>query len=339
MTVAPGHPSIALRMMGPEPMTWSEPGAFPMRRLSATRISQAIGAGLGVRGWDGIIESVHRSAVNIRRENGLLTLAHESMGGLPNGILLDATAALDQIGLAGGMRVLGDGAAIRIPAAWLNVSLSGADPWSPAMPVVRGLSRTKRQTRAERALRLAADHAPCVGLGPLLVGMACGQAPVGSLGRAVAASLAAVIRALRSRSPDRAIAAAFPLVGLGPGATPSGDDLLVGLAAGLAATGDPLASPFAAGLARTVAGLTTSVSEAYLRHAGRLEFAERVQRTALAVLDGPQEELRAAITEALAWGASSGADLLVGLLVGIQADMPRLEQRLRTCATERTVAA
>jgi hypothetical protein len=325
--------------MGPEPMTWTEPGAHAMRRFSATRISQALGPKLRVPGWVGIVESVHRSAVNIRWEHGLLTLAHESMGGLPNGILLDATAALDEVGLAGGMRVVGGEAALRVPAASIDVSLAGADIWSPAMPVVRGLSPRQRLRCAERALRLAVDHAPRVGLGPLLVGMAGGQAPVGSLGRAAAASLAAVIHALGRRSPDRAIAAAFPLVGLGPGATPSGDDLLVGLAAGLAATGDPLATPFAAGVARTVDGLTTSVSEAYLTHAGRLEFAERVHRTALAVLDGPHAELEAALTEALAWGASSGADLLVGLLVGIQTDTPGLERCLRTFATERTVAA
>jgi hypothetical protein len=326
-------------MMGPELMTWGEPGAHSMRRFCATRISEAIGPKLRVPGWEGIVESVHRSAVNIRSENGLLTLAHESMGGLPNGILLDATAALDEVGLAAGMRALGHGAALRVPAASLHLSLSGAETWSPAMPVVRGLSPRQRLLRAERAVNLAADHAPRVGLGPLLVGMSGGQALVGSLGRAAAASLAAVIRALRSRSPSRAIAAAFPLVGLGPGATPSGDDLLVGLAAGLAATGDPLATPFAAGMARIVDGLTTSVSDAYLRHAGRLEFAERVHRTALAVLVGPQAELGAAVTEALAWGASSGADLLIGLLVGIQTDVPGLEQRLRTFATERTVAA
>jgi len=326
-------------MMGPEAMIWNEPGANPMRRFSATRISVVIGAELRAAGWNGIVETVHRSAVNIRWGPGLLTLAQESTGGLPNGILLDAPIALDQVGLAGGMLAVGDGAVLRVPAASLEVSLRGADTWSPAMPVLRGLTPSQRVRRAERAFRLAADHAPRVGLGPLLVGIAVGRAQVGSLGRAAAASLAEVIRALRNRWPERAVGAAFPLVGLGPGATPSGDDLLVGLAAGLAVTGDPLAAPFAAGMARTVDGLTTSVSEAYLRHAGRLEFAERVHRTALAILDGPQEELRAAVTQALNWGASSGADLLVGLLVGVQTDTVGMEQRLRTCAADGTVAA
>ena len=51
------------------------------------------------------------------------------------------------------------------------------------------------------------------------------------------------------------------------------------------------------------------------------------------------EELRAAVTQALNWGASSGADLLVGLLVGVQTDIVGMEQRLRTCAADRTLAA
>jgi hypothetical protein len=152
--------------------------------------------------------------------------------------------------------------------------------------------------------------------------------------------LAEVLDALERGRPERAVSAAFPLIGLGPGATPSGDDLLVGLAAGLAVTDHPLAGAFAAGVARDAAGLTTSVAESYLLHAGRLEFSERVHAAALAILDGPEAELRGAVNAALTWGATSGMDLLVGLLVGIQAGVaPRLVERLRACAGEGEVAA
>jgi hypothetical protein len=85
--------------------------------------------------------------------------------------------------------------------------------------------------------------------------------------------------------------------------------------------------------------MTTSVAESYLFHAGRLEFSERVHAAALAVLTGPEQQLRAAVGAALAWGVSSGADLLVGMLVGIGADAPQLAARVRACATDRTVAA
>lgn len=320
-------------------MTQTAVGAFPQRRFVATRISDAIVEQLQVGGAEGTIEAVHRSALNVRVNGRLLTVADESLGGLPNGILVDPPIALDQIGIALGMPVQIDRTGLRVPGASLIILLRGAASWSPAMPVVRRLSPSARRKRAERAVELAADQAPRVGLGPLLVGLANPQASVGSLGRAAAGSLASVVEAFDKGSSARAVAAAHPLIGLGPGATPSGDDLLVGLAAGLATTDHPMARSFADGVARQAARMTTSVAENYLFHAGRLEFSERVHTAALAVLTGPEQELRAAVNAALAWGASSGADLMVGLLVGIEADAPHLVARLRACANERNVAA
>jgi hypothetical protein len=314
-------------------------GAFPLRRFAATRISQGIEGDLRDPGRAGTIEGVHRSAVNIRWGERLLTLAHDTMGGLPNGILIDPPLALDQIGIAAGMPIQCDGIALRVPGAPLVVFLARAGSWSPTMPVVRGMSLAEQTGRAEQALGLAAAYAPRIGLGPLLVGIVDQRTNVGSLGRAAARSLAEVLLALDDEASERAVSAALPLIGLGPGATPSGDDLLVGLAAGLAVTNHPLARAFASGVAVEAAGLTTSVAESYLFHAGRLEFSERVHEAALAVLDGPEAHLRSAMTAALAWGASSGADLLVGLLVGIQASAPGLADRLQACANERHVTA
>jgi hypothetical protein len=327
-------------MKGLQPMTQTAARAFPLRRFAATRISQAIESDVRVPGWEGTVEGVHRSAANVRWRTGLLTVAHESMGGLPNGIGVDPPIALDEVGIVPGMRVESDGAALRVPGASVAIFLAGAASWSPTMPVLRGLAARIRIDRGERALGLAADQAPRVGLGPLIAGLADHGTSVGSLGRAAARSLAEVLQALKQGRPERAVSAAFPLIGLGPGATPSGDDLLVGLAAGLAVTDHPLAGAFAAGVAHDAAGLTTAVAESYLLHAGRLEFSERVHRAALAILDGPEAELRGAVSAALAWGATSGVDLLVGLLVGIQAGVaPRLVERLQACAGEGEVAA
>jgi hypothetical protein len=326
-------------MKGPEPMTQTAAGAFPLRRFAATRISQGIEGDLRDPGRTGTIEGVHRSAVNLRWGDRLVTVAHESLGGLPNGILIDPPLALDQIGIDLGMPVQCDGLGLRVPGASLVVFLARAVSWSPTMPVVRGMAFAERTGRAEQALGLAAGYAPRIGLGPLLVGIVDQGTSVGSLGRAAARSLAEVLLALDDEAAERAVSAALPLIGLGPGATPSGDDLLVGLAAGLAVTDHPLARAFASGVADEAAGLTTSVAESYLFHAGRLEFSERVHAAALAVLRGPEAELPSAITTALAWGASSGADLLVGLLVGIQASAPGLAERLQACANERSVAA
>jgi hypothetical protein len=325
-------------MRTPEPLVATSAGAFPQRRFVAIRISRAIEDQVRAPGAAGQVEGVHRTAVNVRWGERLVTLAHAGVGSLPNGILVDPPVALDQIGLAPGMPVQGDGSAMSVPGASMVVFLAGAASWSPALPAISAAAAT-RIDRAQRALQLAAAQAPRVGLGPLLLGIVDEGVSVGSLGRAAARSLAEVLLALGDGDSDRAVFAASALIGLGPGATPSGDDLLVGLIAGLAATDHPLAGTIAAGVAREAPGMTTSVAESYLFHAGRLEFSERVQDAVAAILIGPQGGLERAITAALAWGASSGADLLTGLLVGIQASAPGLVDRLHACATQRNVAA
>src|SRR6186997_420294 len=137
-------------MKGPEPMVQIAAGAFPQRRFAATRISDAILDQLRA-GGEGIVEGVHRSAMNVRTNGHLVTVAHESLGGLPNGILVDPPIPLDQIGIALGMPVQIDGTALRVPGASTTVLLNGALRWSPEMPIVRGLTQSARTERAERA--------------------------------------------------------------------------------------------------------------------------------------------------------------------------------------------
>jgi len=315
-------------------------GVSPVRRLRAIRISLAIRDELLVPGLLGTVAGVHRAAINVRRGGRMVTIAHEAVGGLPNGLSVDTPRPLDRLGVRPGMALSTDGSTLSVPAASLQITISAATGWSPAMPALRILSTDRRWARAAIALKAAAAIAPQLGLGPLLCGLA-GTRCASSSGLVPTAgeAMADLIDALQAGLPDRAVQHAAPLVGLGPGATPSGDDLLVGLSAGLAATGHPAAGPFARGLALLATGRTTSLAESFLWHAGRGEFAERVQRTAAEVLTGEPAALRAAVDHALAWGASSGADLLVGLLVGIGSDDPALPARLRAAVHGAAAAA
>ncbi len=321
-------------------MTHPLAGALPMRHLRAIRISLAIRDRLVAPGRVGSVVSVHRSAINARCGPRILTIALDAVGGLPNGLSVSSLIPLDRTDVRPGMAVLADGSSVSIPAASLAISLSTATGWSPTIAVLSQPSACERSALAARALELAAANAPRIGLGPLLIALAAGLSSSATrLVETTAAALANLIEALQAGQVARAVERAVPLVGLGPGATPSGDDLLVGLAAGLLATAHPLASPFAARLAAAAAGRTTALAETYLWHAGRGEFAERVQRTAAAVLGGDVIETGSAINDCMAWGASSGADLLVGMLVGLEADAQDLPARLRAIACAATVAA
>ncbi len=117
---------------------------------------------------------------------------------------------------------------------------------------------------------------------------------------------------------DAAHAAARSLSGLGPGLTPSGDDALAGLALGLRSAAGLLPAPLADALGRAVVGRTTDLAGARLRHAvdGRPDEATHAVLLALLTDAGPPMQI--AVGSLLDYGHTSGADTLVGLLLGVR---------------------
>jgi hypothetical protein len=102
------------------------------------------------------------------------------------------------------------------------------------------------------------------------------------------------------------------LVGAGPGTTPSGDDVIVGAMAGLRACG---LADAATSLGRRVLPLlpaTTTASGHYLRAAADGRFGEHVHELNDSLETG--RPAAAVIARASRWGATSGVDLLFGLV-------------------------
>jgi len=127
--------------------------------------------------------------------------------------------------------------------------------------------------------------------------------------------LAALRGAVRRADLDAALRTAARLVGLGPGLTPAGDDVMAGTMAGLVLLGHPAAERFAAGVYSLAAGRTTELSRALLRHAA----AGRVSGEYAAVLQGlvGERPLTPAIAGLLATGSTSGRAMALGLCTAI----------------------
>jgi Protein of unknown function (DUF2877) len=118
--------------------------------------------------------------------------------------------------------------------------------------------------------------------------------------------------------------AADRLVGLGPGLTPSGDDLLAGTLAALRLLGGDAA--FTAALADHISAVgrrrTTALSATLLRLAGQGNVAAEAGRV-IKALSG-QGSLEEAARRLHAVGHTSGADLAQGLLIGATAALGQL---------------
>jgi hypothetical protein len=294
------------------------PTAGLVRVYRASTISDAVPRRIALAGVDPLrVQSIYRSVVNIATADGLLTVAWTEGGGLPNGILADLGRDWRAIGLQPGMVVVAGDAEIRVPDAGLEIQFAGASRWSPRLhaPAVGADAAAARWGRRTAATRtIARAHASAGGFGPLL-GEEVAHEPDGYLDVA-RPMLACLIVALEAGDRSRAAEAATRLIGLGQGLTPSGDDVLVGIEAALHA----LARPTAGFLVLATAGVeerTTELAATLLRHAAAGEFAERLHVLIAALLGSDDEAIPAAIDRAVAWGATSGTDCLLGVLIGL----------------------
>ncbi|MEQ1736425.1 MAG: DUF2877 domain-containing protein [Rhodoglobus sp.] len=124
---------------------------------------------------------------------------------------------------------------------------------------------------------------------------------------------AALVRSAQDGQPVGA--ALLALIGAGPGSTPAGDDVVVGVLAGLHASGRDRAARL---IERSLPGLvdrTTSSSRHYLSAAASGRFAERVHQLVCGL--GDRTSALEAARSASRWGATSGLDLLAGVMAAI----------------------
>ena len=135
--------------------------------------------------------------------------------------------------------------------------------------------------------------------------------------RALAAA-ADFVHGWRSGDPEAVSLAAMRLSGLGPGLTPSGDDLLAGFLIGVASAGSHTEPALTDAVALATRGRTTDIAAARVRHAASGLIEERIEDILAALLTGDGTDLESAVERAATWGHTSGVDTLVGLFVGLR---------------------
>ena len=112
------------------------------------------------------------------------------------------------------------------------------------------------------------------------------------------------------------------LIGLGPGLTPSCDDMLMGFMSSLLFVTEALGgdSDYAREVNQTIIsfvdGHTTLLSQRLLEYAARGEAPELVSNLVEAIATGTEEQVKKDASKLLAVGHSSGTDTLLGVLLG-----------------------
>lgn len=127
--------------------------------------------------------------------------------------------------------------------------------------------------------------------------------------------VAGLSTALANAHIPSSLTAAQKLAGLGQGLTPSGDDFILGAVLAAWIIHPPeIASVLAREITNVAAPLTTSISAAWLRSAGRGEAGILWHNFFNALVSADPAQIQEAANNILAIGETSGADALAGFI-------------------------
>jgi hypothetical protein len=270
--------------------------------------------------FSGIVHSVFVRACNIRLETGaLLTLVSSEKTNVPNGLRIETPAGFAfpdfiRVGEPAACR----GGTVRFVGSALSIDLRSAACWHIDLSGLRiDLHRQDQAAAWTHAWHTLSRHQRGNTMSAISAAMARAEGAFGTV--------PALLETTAALQAEAACAAMEPLIGLGPGLTPAGDDFLVGYLAGLWSTAgeDTARLRFLASIGvwlSEAASQTNVISRASIRSAVRGNVSEPIARLAQRLdradtIDNVRAESRAA----LQIGHSSGTDGVAGLLFGCAA--------------------
>ncbi|HEU5369080.1 MAG TPA: DUF2877 domain-containing protein [Ktedonobacterales bacterium] len=283
----------------------------------------------------GSIQSVFPRAANLQFGSQLLTLHARETPCAPNGLVLPLRAGQGPLAdLQTGMAVIIERGTIHIPAPSLRLSTQNSQPWDPHPHLEPAACPPERLERnLARLTTLVVEKAPREGLAALATlpveAASADAAPDASAAADESFLLHTARQATRrllegvTRQQSQLVRqAASSLIGLGPGLTPSGDDLLIGFIAATSLLATPLGLSKAmyqrlhSELLTIARGRTNKLSITWMEYAEQGAVAEHVGRLIKALVVDDARLLEEAALAVLKSGATSGGDLLAGIILG-----------------------
>jgi hypothetical protein len=269
----------------------------------------------------------------LEAEGDFLSIGNASIGNGPlNAIVQDHDWARMGKPAAGADAHLAPGT-IRVAGTALRTR--GAKAWRPP-PWPRPAARGQVALALEALARAARDAAPADGLARTALRLPIDPAaPLNRLAQPRLERVRGWVGA-RMRGPT-----CYPppvdLLGLGPGLTPSGDDILCGVLLALNACGHgPVACELRAAILGAQAGQTGPLSSAFLRAAAEGKGAEPLHGAIGALLAGQIGAIAPSLARVGGMGHTSGWESLAGAVLVLQAYSTSKGQRARVAWSPNT---
>ena len=264
----------------------------------------------------GRLHSLFTRVINLETADGnLLTLACGASDNAPASIVVD-TQKWSEYPLSVGDPVHFSPSGIRIGQS-LFIEFGNAQTWVCQLPPYAPTSPllTKNCLLARAHLQVQGN-----GLG-LVNAEACALTRFEKAqARAFRLHTQGLCRALLKDDAAQSLRHINHLVGLGPGLTPAGDDFLLGLLAVLHLPESPRPAWQALGaqVMACAAMQTNAISLAALQHAAYGKVRESLVRLCTDLLYAETPAMYEALDRVLSIGASSGCDMVVGMLAGFE---------------------
>jgi Protein of unknown function (DUF2877) len=273
------------------------------------------------------VHSSYSGAVNLQTPGGLVALVPSGAGRGPISLTMDVESFRTLPHLPWGEAVAASRERLSLSGG-VTVELSGSVPYPPLLTFERAPAPPRRLARnIGHARKVASARGKLGGMGGLLFVLS-GRKPRSpvTLSPYSAAALPATRSLLDSlEAGDRpgVRMSADQLSGLGPGLTPSADDMMSGMLAALvlgARNGLRCArmAEVATEIPRSAEGRTTLLSVESLRLAARGMAGERVSKMVEEIYTGSERGAESSTADVLRIGETSGTDLAVGILLGAE---------------------
>jgi hypothetical protein len=280
---------------------------------------------------------VFDGAINILFASGLVSLVPETVRRGPLNVTLRLpvrTSRMSSFGVRTGDNVRVQGFILELGDRHL-ISFGSAGIYTPRRKFTQPMLADKEiEANLDVMRENAIVFGNMAGLGELL-GLTLSEAArisAGNLNIFASFALRRIARleqAFRSEEKKALTNSVRGLIGLGPGLTPSSDDMLAGLVlvcvlyaknCGCAQRVSRLLSQV---IAEEAPGRTTLLSEEYLRQAASGRGNEPVMKLCAALLTGGREMVERETRRVLAIGETSGTDTVLGIVLGTMFCMGR----------------
>ncbi|CAG9609583.1 DUF2877 domain-containing protein [Pseudoneobacillus rhizosphaerae] len=268
--------------------------------------------------FSGYVHSIFNRTVNIQSlENGeLYTVACQEIDNGPNTLVIQVER-FNTINLSVNDQVYTENNFLHI-ANKLTIAVDKAALWESILPEYP--QKVEILNRNSTKMRDYIDH---YGIGG---GMKKSNHPTTpfeiELSRLLEERTGLLLTELFNNRHSEAIEKASKLIGLGPGLTPSGDDFLVGLFTILNLPKSPThpLKDFCLEVVKLAKPLTNEISYMAMQKASIGKVRESIISLIHSILYGTEEDLILSLNKVLKIGSSSGTDIALGILAGLEAN-------------------